>query len=64
MIKKIFGIIIVSVSLMLSTIAAEIHMDAKMDYNQGIDFYKLGMYERAIECFRSAIRTYPDYIDA
>jgi len=64
MIKKIFGIFIVSVSLMLSTIAAEIPMDAKMDYNQGIDFYKLGMYERAIECFRSAIRTYPDYIDA
>ena len=64
MIKKIFGIFIVSVSLMLSAIAAEIPMDAKMDYNQGIDFYKLGMYERSIECFRSAIRTYPDYIDA
>ena len=44
--------------------AAEIPVDAKLDYNQGIDFYKLGMYERAIESFRSAIRTYPDYIDA
>ena len=64
MIKKIFGIFIVSASLMLSAAAAEIPVDAKMDYNQGIDFYKLGMYERAIECFRSAVRTYPDYIDA
>ena len=44
--------------------SAEIPIDAKLDYNQGIDFYKLGMYERAIESFRSAIRAYPDYIDA
>lgn len=48
----------------MSVYAAEIPVDAKLDYNQGIDFYKLGMYERAIESFRSAIRTYPDYIDA
>lgn len=47
-----------------SVIAAEIPLDAKLDYNQGIDFYKLGMYERAIESFRAAIRTYPDYVDA
>ena len=51
-------------SLSMSVYAAEIPVDAKLDYNQGIDFYKLGMYERAIESFRSAIRTYPDYIDA
>ena len=44
--------------------AVEVPMDAKLDYNQGIDFYKLGMYERAMESFRSAIRTFPDYIDA
>lgn len=48
----------------LSVYAEEVPMDAKLDYNQGIDFYKLGMYERAIECFRSAANTYPDYIDA
>lgn len=64
MFKKLCGIVILSVSLMCSVFAVEIPMDAKLDYNQGIDFYKLGMYERAIECFRSAIRTYPDYIDA
>ena len=64
MFKKIFGTLVLSMSLMLSAMAVEIPMDAKLDYNQGIDFYKLGMYERAIESFRSAIRTYPDYIDA
>ena len=62
MLKKIFAAILLSLSI--SVYAAEIPVDAKLDYNQGIDFYKLGMYERAIESFRSAIRTYPDYIDA
>lgn len=64
MLKKILTTILMILSLVTATIAAEIPMDAKLDYNQGIDFYKLGMYERAIESFRSAIRTYPDYIDA
>ncbi len=62
MFKKILTAFLLSLSL--SAYAAEIPVDAKLDYNQGIDFYKLGMYERAIESFRSAIRTYPDYIDA
>ena len=62
MLKRIFATILLSLSI--SVYAAEIPIDAKLDYNQGIDFYKLGMYERAIESFRSAIRTYPDYIDA
>ncbi len=64
MFKKILGTVVLSVSLILSASAVEIPTDAKLDYNQGIDFYKLGMYERAIECFRSAIRTFPDYTDA
>lgn len=62
MFKKILATILLSMSI--SVYAAEIPVDAKLDYNQGIDFYKLGMYERAIESFRSAVRTYPDYIDA
>lgn len=62
MFKKILATILLSMSI--SAYAAEIPVDAKLDYNQGIDFYKLGMYERAIESFRSAVRTYPDYIDA
>ena len=62
MLKKVLTTLLLS--LAISVYAAEIPMDARLDYNQGIDFYKLGMYERAIESFRSAIRTYPDYIDA
>ena len=61
MFKRIAAILVLSMSI--SAYAAEIPVDAKLDYNQGIDFYKLGMYERAIESFRSATRTYPDYID-
>lgn len=62
MLKKILTSVLLSMSI--SVYAAEIPVDAKLDYNQGIDFYKLGMYERAIESFRSAVRTYPDYVDA
>ena len=62
MIKRILAIVLLSTSF--SAYAAEIPVDAKLDYNQGIDFYKLGMYERSIESFRSAIRAYPDYVDA
>lgn len=62
MLKKILASILLSMSI--SVYAAEIPVDAKLDYNQGIDFYKLGMYERAIESFRSAVKTYPDYTDA
>ena len=64
MFKKVLATVFLSVSMGLTVCAAEIPVDAKLDYNQGIDFYKLGMYERAIESFRSAIRTYPDYVDA
>ena len=64
MFKKILATSLLTLLFSTSVLAVEIPMDAKLDYNQGIDFYKLGMYERAIESFRSAIRTYPDYIDA
>ena len=62
MIKRVAAILMLS--MCLSANAVEIPVDAKLDYNQGIDFYKLGMYERSIESFRSAIRAYPDYTDA
>ena len=64
MFKKIIATCILTLAISTSVVAVEIPMDAKLDYNQGIDFYKLGMYERSIESFRSAIRAYPDYIDA
>ncbi len=64
MYKKILSSLALFFALSITTFSAEVPMDAKLDYNQGIDFYKLGMYERAVESFRSAIRTYPDYMDA
>ncbi len=62
--KKIILSLVLFLSAGMVSIAAEVPVDAKLDYNQGIDFYKLGMYERAVESFRSAIKTYPDYADA
>ena len=38
--------------------------EAKLQYNKGIDFYKIGQYDRSMECFRKAIELDPDYIDA
>lgn len=64
MLKKIFAILFLSIVLVMPVKADEIPDDAVLDYNQGIDYYKLGLHEKAIECFRSAIKTYPDYTDA
>ena len=44
--------------------AVVVPSDAKLEYNHGIDCYKLGQYEEATASFRTAIRLYPDYIDA
>lgn len=38
--------------------------EAKLEYNQGIDFYKIGQYDRAMASFRQAINIDPNYIDA
>ena len=38
--------------------------DARLEYNQGVDFYKLGQYDRAMAAFRTAIARDPNYIDA
>ncbi|MBR1942421.1 tetratricopeptide repeat protein [bacterium] len=59
--------IIILFMLCLFTISAafaEIANEARLDYNKGIDYYKLGQYEKAAEYFRSAINVSPDYIDA
>ena len=69
--KKIIKVILVFMMfvLPLSTVMGEeqasiIPTDAKLEYNHGIDCYKLGQYEEAISSFRTAIRLYPNYIDA
>jgi len=39
-------------------------MDAKLEYNRGVDYYKIGQYDRAMAAFRTAIEKDPNYIDA
>lgn len=38
--------------------------EAKLQYNLGIDYYKVGQYDRAMGAFRQAINIDPNYIDA
>lgn len=62
MIKKLiilFIVVIFPISAM-----AQIANEARLNYNKGIDFYKIGQYEKAAEYFREAINVSPDFIDA
>ena len=43
---------------------AQIANEARLDYNKGVDYYKIGQYEKAAKYFRSAINISPDFIDA
>lgn len=38
--------------------------EAKLEYNQGVDFYKVGQFDRAMASFRRAIELDKNYIDA
>ena len=60
----LLGILLLSSTAFAKTEEAVIPMDAKLEYNNALDMYKLGKYEEAIACFRTAIRLYPDFIDA
>ena len=58
-------IILLSVLIFTSKGAiAAINTDAMLQYNQGIDFYKVGQYDQAVNSFRTAINLDPNYIDA
>lgn len=62
--KKIiilFTILLLSIS---SVNASETNTAAMLQYNQGIDYYKMDQYENAINAFKAAIRLDPNYIDA
>lgn len=62
--KKLLITLILIISAAGYTFAAEISTEAKLQYNQGVDYYKLGQYDKAITSFRKAIALSPDYIDA
>ena len=67
--NKLFILLICLTMIVSTSFASEVTTqvipnDAKLEYNQGVDFYKLGRYDEAVAAFRTAIRLYPDYIDA
>ena len=62
--KKIFILLAILIFSISTVNAVEIGTDAMLQYNQGIDYYKIGQYDQAVDCFKVAIRLEPDYIDA
>lgn len=62
--KKIFILLTILILSNASLNAAEINTDAMLQYNRGIDFYKIGQYNQAIDSFRAAIDLDSNYIDA
>lgn len=51
--------------LSMSSISyADISTDAKLQYNKGVDYYKLGQFEEAAASFKKAVEYDPNYIDA
>lgn len=43
---------------------SDVSNEAKLEYNQGVDYYKIGAYDRSMAAFRRAIELDPNYIDA
>ena len=62
--KKLLIALIILISAVNITFAAEISNEAKLQYNQGVDYYRLGQYDKAMAAFRQAIAIEPNYIDA
>lgn len=62
--KKLLITFIILISAVNICFAAEISNEAKLQYNQGVDYYRLGQYDKAMASFRQAIAIEPDYIDA
>ena len=62
MLKRI--LILLTLMFLPISAMAQIANEARLNYNKGIDFYKIGQYEKAAEYFREAINVSPDFIDA
>ncbi|MBR5556098.1 tetratricopeptide repeat protein [bacterium] len=66
MVKKFLTALIIGLTLSSAVFAedVEISSDAKLIYNEGVNLYKLGEYDRAMEAFKKATIVDPNYIDA
>ncbi len=62
--KKTLTALFLLILLSSGTCLAEPANDAKLIYNEGVELYKLGEYERAMEAFKKATELDPNYIDA
>lgn len=64
MMKKFLATLMVLTCTSCAMAMAEISNDAKMYYNQGVDYYRTGQYTQAINSFRRAISIDSNYVDA
>lgn len=64
MLKKIFTTAFVLVCATCTIAMADPANEAKLQYNQGVDYYRAGQYSSAVNSFRKAIALDANYIDA
>ena len=64
--NRLLNAIFISVVFFGSFLPAysDLATDAKLQYNKGIEYYHVGSYEQAAQCFKKATEFDPNYIDA
>ena len=62
--KKLLITLLILSSFAVMPVFSNDITEAKLEYNKGIDFYKIGQYDKSMESFRKAIELDADYIDA
>ncbi len=64
MIKRVLIAVCILTLTVCNIAAAEVSNEAKLQYNRGVDLYRTGQFEQAIDAFKQAIALDADYIDA
>lgn len=62
--KKILVALLITACTGFAVLAEPVSNQAKLEYNRGYDFYKIGQYDRSMASFRRAIELDPNYVDA
>lgn len=62
--KKLLTTAIILTMMSCASAFADATYDASLEYNQGLDYYRVGNYDAAVDSFRKAISLDPNYIDA